>query len=83
MSNEKKKDFELLKQEEQLLTEISILIDKDFAIKLQNEFKSTYHSYSFVYYLEILERCKTLLLKDINDFDAIRKIIYKNLDYLF
>jgi len=80
MSDKGKRQIDLLKQEEQLLAEIESITNKDFATKIVDEFKSTYHSYDFICYLGILERCKRLLQKDINNFDAIRKIIYKNLD---
>jgi len=80
MSGEGKSRINLLMQEEQLLTEIETITSKDLASKLKDEFKSMYHDYDFINYLGILERCKRLLLKGINDFDSIRKIIYKNLD---
>ena len=69
-------------QEEQLLTEIKCITDQELAGKIQNEFKSIYHDYDFMHYLGILERCKRLLLKDINNFDAIKKIVCKNLDFI-
>jgi hypothetical protein len=80
LSQEGKRQVDLLKQEEQLLFEIKSITDQDLTTKIVNEFKSTYHGYDFMNYLGILERCKRLLLKGINDFDSIRKIIYKNLD---
>jgi len=82
MSGEGKSRIKLMMQEEQLLNEIKTISDKELINKIQDEFKSTYHDYDFIHYLGILERCKKLLLKDIDDFDAIRKIIYKNLDHL-
>lgn len=82
MSEERKRQIDLLKQEEQLLTEIQSITDQDLTTKIVDEFKSTYHDYDFMYYLGILERCKRLLLKGINNFDDIRKIIHKNLDYV-
>jgi len=83
MSGEGKSRINLLMQEERLLTEIETITSKELTSKIKDEFKSTYHTYDFMYYLGILERCKKLLLKGINNFDSIRKIIYKNLDYLF
>lgn len=83
MSGEGKSKIKLLMQEEKLLTEIKCITDQELTDKIENEFKSTYHTYDFMHYLGILERCKRLLLKDINDFDSIRKIIYKDLDSLF
>jgi len=80
MSGEGKNRINLLIKEEQLLTEIETIINKELASKIKDEFKSTYHYYDFMNYLGILERCKRLLLKGIDNFDWIRKIIYKNLD---
>ena len=80
MSGEGKSRINLLIQEEQLLTEIETITSKELASKIKYEFKSTHHDYDFMNYLEILERCKRLLLKGIDNFDTIRKIIYKNLD---
>ncbi len=82
MSGEGKSRVELRIQEEKLLTEIRYITNKAFADKIEKEFKPTYHDYDFERYLGVLERCKSLLLKGIDDFDAIRKIIYKDLDYL-
>ena len=82
MSGEGKSRIKLLMQEEQLLTEIKCITDQEFAGKIQNEFKSTYNDYDFMHYLGILERCKRLLLKGVNNFDQIRKIIYKDLDFI-
>jgi len=82
MSGEGKSRINLLMQEEKLLTEIETIISKELASKIKDEFKSTYHDYDFIRYLGILRRCKILLLKDINDFDSIRKIINKNLDFV-
>jgi len=82
MSGEGKSRTNLLIQEEQLLTEIETITSKELASKIKDEFKSTYHDYDFMHYLGILERCKRLLSKGIDDFDSIRKIIYKNLDYV-
>jgi len=82
MSGEGKSRINLLMQEERLLTDITSISNQEFTDKIQNEFKSTYHDYDFVHYLGILERCKRLLLKGVNDFDGIRKFIYKNADRL-
>jgi len=82
MSVEGKSRVKLMIQEEQLLAEIKTISDEELMNKIQNEFKSTYHNYDFMHYLEILERCKRLLLKGINNFNDIRKIIYKNLDFV-
>jgi len=80
MFGEGKSRINLLMQEERLLTEIETITSKELASKIKYEFKSTHHDYDFMNYLEILERCKRLLLKGIDNFDTIRKIIYKNLD---
>jgi len=82
MSGEGKSRVKLMMQEEQLLTEIKTISDEELMNKIQNEFKSTHNYYDFINYLEILERCKRLLLKGINDFDYIRKLIYKDLDFV-
>jgi len=82
MSGEGKSRINLLMQEERLLTEIETITSKELASKIKDEFKSTYHDYDFMNYLEILERCKKISFKGIDNFDAIRKIIYKNLDYI-
>ena len=82
MSGEGKSRINLLMQVERLLTDITSISNQEFTDKIQNEFKSTYHDYDFVHYLGILERCKRLLLKGVNDFDGIRKFIYKNADRL-
>ena len=82
MSGEGKSRINLVMQEERLLTDITSISNQEFTDKIQNEFKSTYHDYDFVHYLGILERCKRLLLKGVNDFDGIRKFIYKNADRL-
>lgn len=80
MSEEGKSRVKLMMQEEQLLIEIKSIANQELTNKIKDEFKSTHHDYDFMNYLGILERCKRLLLKGINDFDSIRKIIYKNLD---
>lgn len=82
MSKEGKNRVKLKMQEEELLLQIKNIANQELSDKIQNEFNSIYHSYDFKYYLEILERCKKLLLKDIDDFDAIKKIIYQNTDLL-
>ena len=68
----------LLIKEEQLLIEIECVSNEEFSNKIKNEFKSTYHSYDFENYLRILERVKKILIKGIDDFDDIKKIIYNN-----
>lgn len=82
MSRENKQKFKLLMQEEQLLTEIKIISsNQELVDNLKNEFESKYHGYDFEYYLNILERCKKLLLYGINNFEDIKKIIYSKADY--
>jgi len=82
MSGEGKSRINLLIKEERLLTEIETITGKELASKIEDEFKSTYHDYDFMHYLGILERCKRLLLKGVDNFDSIRKIINKDLDYI-
>lgn len=82
-NEENKERIDIAIEEDKLLTELKNITNQELASKIENEFKPKYHDYNFGYYLEILERCKRLILKGYDDFNEIRKIIYKRLDYYF
>lgn len=71
-----------LSKEENLLTELAIIVSDDFKDKIRDEFHSSKNSYDFQSYINNLERVKRLCLQGFNDENDVIRLIRTRADNL-